>query len=111
MPLPLNSETLGDAVIGLQKIIEHIINKDLLQNQKAFSVAHRCMRSLLESMVDLKDIMESSESDKSRSSSESSNSDSSSGSSDDDDSMNVSHRVRVPLSRIHLSTIVYVTDP
>lgn len=75
----------GDAVIGLEKIIVYIINKDLLQNQKAFAAAHHCTRSLLESMVDLKDIVESSESDRSGSSSESD-----SGSSDEDDSMNVS---------------------
>ncbi|KAG0569597.1 hypothetical protein KC19_6G101400 [Ceratodon purpureus] len=84
--LSLESE-LKISVIGLQKILVHIINKDLLQNQKAFTVAHHCMRSLLESMVDLKDIMESSESDRSGSSS-SSNSDSGSGSSGEDDSMN-----------------------
>jgi len=54
-----------------------------LLNQKAFAVAHHCMRSLLESMVDLKDTAESSESDSSGSSSESD-----SVSSVEDDSMN-----------------------
>jgi len=75
----------GDAVIGLEKMILHIITKDLLQNQIAFAAAHHCLRSLLESMVDLKEITESSESDRSGSSSESD-----SGSSDGDDSINVS---------------------
>lgn len=77
------------AVIGLEKVTAHIINKDLLQNQKAFTAAHHCLRSLLESMVDLKDSMDSSESD--RSGSSDSQSDSGSSQDDDDDgSMNVS---------------------
>lgn len=62
----------------------HIINKNLLQNQNGFTAAHHCLRSLLESMVELKDIMELSESDESGSSS-TSNSDS--GFSSEDDSL------------------------
>ncbi|XP_073393290.1 uncharacterized protein [Physcomitrium patens] len=81
--LSLESE-MKITVIGLQRVMVHIINKNLLQNQNGFTAAHHCLRSLLESMVELKDIMELSESDESGSSS-TSNSDS--GFSSEDDSL------------------------
>lgn len=94
---PNQGVSLVGAVVTLEKMIVHIINKDLLQNQKAFAVAHHCMRSLLESMVDLKDTgSESSESDSSGLSSESD-----SGSSvEDDDSMNVRFPVQLTPSLV-----------
>ena len=75
---------VGFPVIGLQRLMVHIINKDLLNNRKGFKVAHHCLRSLLESMVDLKELLESSETDDSDSSSDS-GSDSRSGNEEDDD--------------------------
>lgn len=76
-------------MIGLQRIMAHIINKDLLKNRKGFKTAHHCLRSLLEAMVDLKELLESSETDESDSESDS---DSESGDEDDDasDSLDVS---------------------
>jgi hypothetical protein len=73
----------GDAVIGLQRVMAHIINKELLKNKKGMKAANHCLRSLLESMVDLKELIESSETDGSDTTSET-RSESASGDEDDD---------------------------
>lgn len=82
----------GIAVIGLQRVLAHIINKELLGNQKGLIAANHCLRSLLESMVDLKELLESSETDGSETTSDS-RSGSASGDEDDDDSIDVSHKL------------------
>lgn len=46
-------------MIGLLRVIEHFISKELLKNQKGQQAANHCLRSLLESMVDLKELVES----------------------------------------------------
>lgn len=76
----------GVTVIGLQKVLAHIISKELLRNQKGSKAANHCLRSLLESMVDLKELLESSETD---------GSESASGDEDDDDDhcIDVSHKL------------------
>nr|PNR26439.1 hypothetical protein PHYPA_031014 [Physcomitrium patens] len=56
--LSLESE-MKLAVIGLLRVIEHFISKELLKNQKGQQAANHCLRSLLESMVDLKELVES----------------------------------------------------
>jgi len=58
------------AVIGLQRVLVHIISKELLGNQKGLKAANHCLRSLLESLVDLKELIESSETDGSDTSSD-----------------------------------------
>ena len=78
-------------MIGLQRILAHIINKELLGNRKGLKAANHCLRSLLESMVDLKELLESSETDGSDTTSDS-RSGSASGDEDDDDS-DVSHNL------------------
>ncbi len=55
------------AVIGLQKVLVHMINSDTLRCRKVFKAAHHCLRSLLEATVDLKELVDSSETDESRS--------------------------------------------
>jgi hypothetical protein len=77
------------AVIGLQRVMVHIISKELLRNRKGLQAASHCLHSLLESMVDLKELIESSETDGSG--------ESASGDEDDDDN---SSDVRTNSSRI-----------
>jgi hypothetical protein len=55
------------AVIGLQKVLVHMINSDTLRCRKVFKAAHHCLRSLLEATVDLKELVDSSETDESHS--------------------------------------------
>lgn len=83
----LNCGSVGHAVIGLQRVMVHIISKELLRNRKGLKAANHCLRSLLESMVDLKELIESSETDGSDTTS--SRSDSASGDEDDDNSSDV----------------------
>ncbi len=42
------------AVIGLQKVLVHMINSDTLQCHKVFKAVHNCLHLLLEATVDLK---------------------------------------------------------
>ncbi|CAM6042325.1 unnamed protein product, partial [Sphagnum compactum] len=42
------------AVIGLQKVLVHMINSDTLQWHKVFEAVHNCLHLLLEATVDLK---------------------------------------------------------
>lgn len=78
-------------MIGMQRVLAHIINKELLMNPKGVKAANHCLRSLLESMVDLKELLESSETDGSDTTSDSR---SGSGSGDeDDDSLDVSRKL------------------
>lgn len=80
----------GDAVIGLQRVMAHIIGKELLKNQKGLKAASHCLRSLLESMVDLKELIESSETDGSDTTSDTRSESASGGEDDDnDDSIDV----------------------
>ncbi len=53
------------AVIGLQKVLVHIINSDTLQCHKVFKAVRNCHHLLLEATVDLK--VDSSETDESHS--------------------------------------------
>jgi hypothetical protein len=84
------------AVIGLQRVMVHIISKELLRNRKGLQAASHCLHSLLESMVDLKELIESSETDGSDTASDR-RSESASGDEDDDDN---SSDVRTNSSRI-----------
>lgn len=77
-------------MIGLQRILAHIINKELLGDRKGLKAANHCLRSLLESMVDLKELLESSETDGSDTTSDSR---SGSASGDEDDDSDVSHNL------------------
>lgn len=62
--LSLKSE-MKLAVIGLQKVLVHIINSDTLQCHKVFKAVRNCHHLLLEATVDLK--VDSSETDESHS--------------------------------------------
>jgi hypothetical protein len=53
------------AVIGLQKVLVHMINSDTLQCRKVFKAVHNCLHLLLEATADLK--VDSSETDESHS--------------------------------------------
>ena len=78
-------------MIGLQRVMAHIISKDLLENRKGLKAANHCLRSLLESMVDLKELIESSETDGSDTTSDS-RSESASGDEDDDNDNSIDVR-------------------
>jgi hypothetical protein len=73
------------AVIGLQKVLVHMINSDTLRCRKVFKAAHHCLRSLLEATVDLKELVDSSETDESHSESGSDDNEDDDGDSDSKD--------------------------
>jgi hypothetical protein len=82
--LSLESE-MKLAVIGLQKVLVHMINSDTLRCRKVFKAAHHCLRSLLEATVDLKELVDSSETDESHSESGSDDNEDDDGDSDSKD--------------------------
>jgi hypothetical protein len=61
----------GKTAMGLQKVLDHMIQYDMLQGHQACKTAHHCLCSLLEVTIDLKELLESSETNESHPSSDS----------------------------------------
>jgi hypothetical protein len=57
--------------MALQKVLEYMLRNDKAYGPKGQKTIHHCFRSLLEVMVDLKELLEPSDSDESDSESES----------------------------------------
>lgn len=57
--------------MALQKVLEYILRNENVRGPKVQKTIHHCFRSLLEVMVDLKELLESSDSDESDSESDS----------------------------------------
>jgi hypothetical protein len=55
----------GKTAMGLQKVLDHMIQYDMLQGHQACKTAHHCLCSLLEVTIDLKELLESSETNES----------------------------------------------
>ncbi len=97
-------------VIGLQKVLVYMINSDTLRCRKVFKAAHHCLCSLLEATVDLKELVDSSETDESHSESGSDDNEDDDGDSDSKDVclilLNInSKQAKVVSSFCKLSTI------
>lgn len=61
----------GKTAMGLQKVLDHMIQYDMLQGHQACKTAHHCLCSLLEVTINLKELLESSETNESNPSSDS----------------------------------------
>lgn len=68
--LSLESE-MKLAAMALQKLLEYVLRTDRFCGPRSRKIVHHCFRSLLEVTVDLKELLESSDSDESDSESES----------------------------------------
>jgi hypothetical protein len=55
----------GKTAMGLQKVLDHMIQYDMLQGHQACKTAHHCLCSLLEVTIDLKELLESAETNES----------------------------------------------